>query len=103
MAEKLLIEHVISVLHHAMPPALRFDFDWRTQVSWHVFRGHILGAKANLAALAVHGPGGGAGGVAAVAGGGASLLRSFAYPRREFTYGVDQFPLGNRRGQFRRF
>ena len=61
MPEQLLIQHTVAVLHHAMPPALRFDFDWETSVDWVMFRGFILDAKANIAALAVHRPGGGRG------------------------------------------
>ena len=57
-----------------MPPAIRFDFDFETDFDWVAFKGHVLDAKANIAALAIHGPGGGvgaggAGGRAAVVGG----------------------------------
>ena len=53
MARQLLVDHVYSVLHEAMPPHLRFDMDWSSGINWAVFRNHVLDAKSDLAALAL--------------------------------------------------
>ena len=55
----MLKQHTINLIHYAMPPDLRFDFDFGTDLDWVSFRGHVLDAKAGIAGLAVHGPGGG--------------------------------------------
>ena len=43
--EHLLMEHTVNTLHRAMPPPLRFDFDWETDVDWMAFKGFILDVK----------------------------------------------------------
>ena len=38
--ETLLKQHTINLIHNAMPPDLRFDFDYETAFDWDKFKGH---------------------------------------------------------------
>ena len=70
--EALLKQHTLNLIHYAMPPDLRFDFDYETECDWDTTRGHILDIKLAQAALVVGvlaDAGGDAGGPAGTIGG----------------------------------
>ena len=50
--EFLLKQHTMNLIHYAMPPDSRFDFDCDTDFNWQAFRDHIFDLAAAKAAAA---------------------------------------------------
>ena len=43
-SERCLKEHLHAVLHDCLPPPLRFDVDWETDIGWNDVRDYALSA-----------------------------------------------------------
>ena len=51
ISERCLKDHLHAVLHDVLPPPIRFDVDWETDIDWADVRDYALDARADLAAF----------------------------------------------------